>query len=93
MPIGVYDDEDLSFTNKEIQLEPQDMIYFATDGYVDQIGGPERKTYRSRYFKEQLLKISDKSLAEQKKILEKNINEWKGDIEQIDDILVMGIKV
>jgi len=93
MPIGISVRADQSFTNKEMLLERNDNIYLFTDGYVDQIGGPRRKTFRSKYFKELLLNIHEKKLGEQKNILEKTFEDWKGEIEQIDDILIMGIKV
>jgi len=93
MPIGIYDEEDQSFSYQEIQLDHHDSIYLFSDGYVDQIGGPRRKSFKSKYFKELLLNNHKKNLEEQKYILEKNIEEWRGEVEQIDDILVMGIKV
>ena len=93
MPIGIYEDEEKSFTSKEIQLEKNDIIYLFSDGYVDQLGGPKRKTFRSKYFKQLLIDIHDKPMKKQKEILEKNMEDWKGNIEQIDDVLVMGIKI
>jgi serine phosphatase RsbU (regulator of sigma subunit)/streptogramin lyase len=92
MPIGVYDDEINPFTSKEMQLEANDIIYMFSDGYVDQIGGPNRKTFRSRKFKQLLVEIHQKPLEEQKEILEREYEKWRGDIEQIDDIMVMGIR-
>lgn len=92
MPIGIYDDEELSFKNEELNFKENDIIYMFSDGYVDQLGGPNRKTFRSRYFKQLLVNIHQKPLLEQKTILEKKFEEWKRDIEQIDDILVMGIR-
>ena len=92
MPIGVYDDEENPFSNKELHFKEDDIIYLFSDGYVDQIGGPDRKTFRSRKFKQLLINIHQKPLPEQKKILEKEYEEWRRDIEQIDDIMVMGIR-
>ena len=92
MPIGIYDDALVSFTNNEVQIEEGDLIYLFSDGYVDQLGGPGRKTYRSRKFKQLLVDIHQKPLEEQKEILEKEHEKWRGDIEQIDDIMVMGIR-
>ncbi len=92
MPIGVYDDKEKSFSNKELHFKEDDIIYLFSDGYVDQIGGPNRKTFRSRKFKQLLINIHQKPLHEQKEILEKEYEEWKLDFEQIDDIMVMGIR-
>jgi len=93
MPIGIYDHEPLPFTNHEIPLERGDSIYMFSDGYVDQLGGPSRKTFRSKQFRQLLLDIQDHSMEEQKNILVENLESWSGDVEQIDDILVIGIKI
>jgi len=92
MPIGLYSDENTSFQNKELQFKENDIIYMFSDGYVDQLGGPNRKTFRSKNFKQLLLNIHQKPLEEQEAILEKEYEEWKRDMEQIDDIMVMGIR-
>ncbi len=93
MPIGIYEQETKPFTNNEIQLKKNDSIYMFSDGYVDQIGGPARKTFRSKYFKELLLDIQDKPMKVQKSVLVEKLEAWQGDVEQIDDILVVGIKI
>jgi serine phosphatase RsbU (regulator of sigma subunit) len=92
MPIGVHDDYENSFSNKELHFKEDDIIYLFSDGYVDQLGGPDRKTFRARKFKQLLINIHQKPLDEQKEILEKEYEEWRMDIEQIDDIIVMGIR-
>jgi serine phosphatase RsbU (regulator of sigma subunit) len=92
MPIGIYEGEKKSFCTKEMEVQENDIIYMFSDGYVDQIGGPEKKTFRSKQFRQLLLGIHDKPLNDQKNILEAKLHEWKRDFEQIDDILVMGIK-
>lgn len=93
LPIGIYDNTESSFSQKELIFKENDTIYMFSDGYLDQLGGPKRKTFRSKYFKELLIDIHHKPMQEQKILLEKKYDEWKGDIEQIDDILVMGIKM
>jgi serine phosphatase RsbU (regulator of sigma subunit) len=92
MPIGVHDDDKNSFSNTELHFKEDDIIYLFSDGYVSQIGGPNRKTFRSRKFKQLLINIHQKPMHEQKEILEKEYEEWRHDIEQIDDIMVMGIR-
>lgn len=93
MPIGIYNEEEVSFTNKELQFKENDIIYLFTDGYVDQIGGPHRKTFKSRKFKLLLKDIHQKPLKKQKSLLENEYEAWRSDIEQIDDIMIMGIKL
>ncbi|HPF93790.1 MAG TPA: SpoIIE family protein phosphatase, partial [Tenuifilaceae bacterium] len=73
-------------------LEPDDMIYMFTDGYADQFGGPEGKKYKFRRFRHLLLNVHKYPLDVQRKLLIGSINEWKGDMEQVDDILIIGIK-
>lgn len=80
------------FTSHKIKLYKDDMIYLFTDGYADQFGGPESKKYKFRRFRHTLLTIHKLSLESQKVYLEQAIEEWRGKIEQIDDILVIGIK-
>jgi serine phosphatase RsbU (regulator of sigma subunit) len=92
MPLGINDDRDTPFTNTEVEFRRNDIVYLFSDGYVDQIGGPDRKTFKSKRFKELLLSSSHLPLKKQKEVLETTLDEWKADIEQIDDILVIGIK-
>jgi serine phosphatase RsbU (regulator of sigma subunit) len=93
MPIGLYQDEEISFSNKDLIFNEGDLLYLFSDGYIDQFGGSDRKTFRSDNFKKILLKIKDLPLIEQKKYLIKQHEEWKGGIEQTDDILIVGIKL
>jgi len=92
MPIGVSYNQDKSFTNHIVKFEKNDTFYIFSDGFIDQFGGPRGKKFKSRPFKNLLLSIQDKSMEEQKEILYKNLMEWRGDIEQIDDILVIGFR-
>jgi serine phosphatase RsbU (regulator of sigma subunit) len=91
--IGSHTAETEEFTNHEMKCEPGDLIYLFTDGYADQFGGPSRKKYKSQKFKDFLLSIHRESLDDQKLMLDNEIETWKGGFEQIDDILVLGIKI
>jgi serine phosphatase RsbU (regulator of sigma subunit) len=93
MPIGIYEQESVPFTNHTLELKKGDSIYLFSDGYVDQLGGPLRKTFRVKKFRKLLVGIQDQSMDAQKQILLRNLKEWQGDVEQIDDILVMGIRI
>ncbi|MFH1319436.1 MAG: SpoIIE family protein phosphatase [Bacteroidota bacterium] len=92
-PIGGRTDINYNFTTHKIGLQKGDSIYIFTDGYIDQFGGSDNKKFMKRRFKDLLLSIQDKSMDEQKEILNKNFEDWKSDREQIDDILVIGIRV
>ncbi|MCK5067040.1 MAG: SpoIIE family protein phosphatase [Bacteroidales bacterium] len=93
MPIGIYEQEPVPFTNHTLELKKEDSIYLFSDGYVDQLGGPLRKTFRVKKFRKLLIGIQDQSMDAQKQILLTNLDEWQGEVEQIDDILVMGIRI
>ncbi|PID92555.1 MAG: hypothetical protein CSA96_02680 [Bacteroidetes bacterium] len=93
MPIGIYEQEATDFRLQKTKLNKGDQIYLFSDGYVDQLGGPDRKTFRAGRFRKVLSSMQTDSMAEQKKMLERHFLEWKGTIEQIDDVLVMGLKV
>lgn len=81
------------FTNQGYDLESGDLIYIFSDGYVDQFGGVKGKKFKPKQFRELLLNIHQKPLDEQSKILEETIIEWRGDIDQVDDICVIGVKI
>lgn len=93
MPVGYYQGSFKTFTNKEIQLEYGDVFYLFSDGFVDQKGGKDNKKFMSKKFKDLLLKIHKEPMREQKNILDKTITDWMGDHSQIDDILVLGVRV
>ncbi len=81
------------FTYYEMDLQKGDCIYTFSDGYSDQFGGPNRKRFKSVQLRELLLTISDKPMPEQRTILNEKFESWKGNIEQIDDVLVIGVRV
>jgi ligand-binding sensor domain-containing protein/serine phosphatase RsbU (regulator of sigma subunit) len=93
-PIGIFVGEELQqFKNHEWELQKDDCIYIFTDGYADQFGGPKGKKFKYKQFQDLLIANHKKPFEEQKIILEKTIEDWIGDLEQIDDILVIGIKI
>ncbi|MES2591512.1 MAG: tetratricopeptide repeat protein [Bacteroidota bacterium] len=81
------------FLNHKIKLEKGDCIYIFTDGFVDQKGGPENKKFFYRPFQKLLIDMHHLEMQEQELKLEKTISEWKGKKEQIDDILVIGVRI
>lgn len=82
-----------SFTLHEIDIKKGDIIYMFSDGYADQFGGQNGKKFSGKKFRELLLSIHEKSMYEQKNILEKTMENWMKKTEQIDDITIMGIRL
>ncbi|HXP48884.1 MAG TPA: tetratricopeptide repeat protein [Bacteroidia bacterium] len=92
-PIGKTDNPK-PFTTHTITFTPNTgLLYLFTDGYADQFGGPKGKKFKYKTLSDKLKAISDKPMAEQKQILEQTIQDWKGDLEQVDDILIIGIRL
>jgi len=82
-----------SFTLQTIPLEDGDCIYTFTDGYADQFGGPKGKKFRYKQFGQNLMNNSHLNFSVQKNILDATIDQWRGPLEQIDDILVIGVRI
>ncbi|TAL58527.1 MAG: hypothetical protein EPN85_11495 [Bacteroidetes bacterium] len=80
------------FSLKTLELKKGDSVYLFTDGFADQFGGPQRKKFKYRAFSELLLSLHDKSMEEQTNTLCVTIEKWMGELDQIDDILVIGLK-
>lgn len=87
-PIGSYSNH-VPFTTHSIQVEPADRIYLFSDGYSDQFGGPRGKKMMSKVFKQLLLKNASLNLTDQKELLTAHFYDWKGELEQIDDVCVV----
>ena len=92
MPIGIHLLKK-EFTSHTVKLKKDDRLYVFSDGYTDQFGGPIGKKYKTRPFYDLLLKIHNKDMEEQKTILEEEFNRWKGKLDQVDDILIFGIRI
>ncbi len=93
MPIGIYEKMDMAFTEKTFDAVLGDMIYSYSDGFQDQFGGPEGKKFMSKRLKELLASCASLPCTQQIEIIEKSFHEWKGDNPQIDDVLVIGVRV
>ncbi len=93
MPIGIHARDNQPFTNHAINLISGDAIYLFSDGYADQFGGPEGKKFKYKPFKDLLIKNNYLSMEEQKKVLDEMFLKWKGELPQVDDVVVIGIKV
>lgn len=100
MPIGISSRAGKPFKNNEIKVKKDDTFYLFSDGIIDQFGGENGKKFLSNHFQQLLLSIQDKIMYDQKEILENELNEWMGltgkysqKYDQVDDIIVMGIKI
>ena len=82
-----------TFKNHLIPIQKSDIIYIFSDGFADQFGGPDGKKYKYRRFRHLLLNLHQLPMEKQHEILENNVLEWRGEQEQVDDILVIGIKI
>lgn len=91
-PIGTYWEE-TAFTNHEIELKEGDTFYIFSDGILDQYGGNKRKKYKAVNFRKLLLSIQQKSMQEQKNIIQSTFDSWRGRYEQIDDVSVIGVRI
>ncbi|MCD6019098.1 MAG: protein serine/threonine phosphatase [Bacteroidetes bacterium] len=93
MPVGKHDKDYLSFTQHTFELRPGDCVYTLTDGFPDQFGGLKGKKFLYKTLKELLLSINHMSMHEQQQAIQSAFTNWKGDLEQVDDVLVIGIRV
>ncbi|HLP11149.1 MAG TPA: SpoIIE family protein phosphatase [Flavobacteriales bacterium] len=91
-PIGKFDYRK-PFTNNVIDIKKGDCIYLFSDGYADQFGGPNGKKFKYKTMQNLLQEIHDKPMEEQKHILNDEFEKWRGSLEQIDDVCVIGIRV
>lgn len=82
-----------AFTNHTLEIKEHDQVYVFSDGYADQFGGPHNKKFKSKAFKDLILENAEKPMKEQKKIFEKRFDDWKGEQDQVDDVVVIGITI
>ncbi|MCB9223837.1 MAG: tetratricopeptide repeat protein [Crocinitomicaceae bacterium] len=91
-PIGITH-EPKSFTAHSVQLKTNDRIFVFSDGFSDQFGGDQGKKFKTKAFKQLLLSIQHLDMEAQKKEIDRAFEEWKGDIEQLDDVCIIGVRV
>ena len=92
MPVG-YMENAVSFQTFTVTLQKGDTIYTFTDGFADQFGGEKGKKFKYSQLKNKLVNLSDKSLTDQKHILDSTFESWKGHLEQVDDVCVIGVRI
>jgi len=91
-PIGKFDNPEPYITHT-IELQQGDSIYIFSDGYIDQFGGEKGKKLKASAFRELLLKVNNLPLSEQKIVIDKAFEDWRGDNEQVDDVCVIGVRI
>lgn len=92
-PVGLHEGVSTSFTLQEVQLQKGDVIYSFTDGFADQFGGPRGKKFKYSQLKETLVRMAVESSDVQRQKLAVLFESWRGNLEQVDDVLVIGIRV
>jgi serine phosphatase RsbU (regulator of sigma subunit) len=93
MPVGVHERMEEPFTTNKFTMMKGDVFYILSDGYIDQFGGPQGKKFMTKQFKELILEIYQKPMDEQSRLLEQTLIDWRGEIEQVDDIIIIGIRI
>jgi tetratricopeptide (TPR) repeat protein len=93
-PVGAFIGEDIrTFSHQELPLQKGDMIYLFTDGYADQFGGEAGKKFKYKQLQKLLLEINSQSCGEQLRMTENVFESWRGKLEQVDDVLLIGIRI
>ncbi len=93
MPVGKHDRDTNLFTQNTIDLQKGDIVYAITDGFPDQFGGMKGKKFMYKKLKELLISVSPFAMQKQKEVLIDTLNNWKGDLEQVDDITIIGVRI
>ncbi|MHB8259081.1 MAG: tetratricopeptide repeat protein [Bacteroidia bacterium] len=93
MPVGKHDKQANSFTQQEITLQSGDVVYTLTDGFPDQFGGEKGKKFMSKNLRELLAANAHLSMPEQKELLDKTFTNWIGNLEQVDDVTIIGVRI
>lgn len=93
MPVGKYVGDQAGFKLRKLEVNKGDRIYIFTDGYADQFGGAKGKKFKYQHLQDVVKAFQDKNMKEQCDELGRMMTEWKGELEQIDDILVIGIEI
>jgi len=90
-PIGKFEKSE-PFQTSHVEVFSEDCIYIFSDGFADQFGGEKGKKFKSKNFKQLLISICNLPFDDQKKVINDTFKKWKGELEQLDDICIIGVK-
>jgi len=93
MPVGKHDKQNVSFTQQEVDLQTGDVVYTLTDGFPDQFGGEKGKKFMIKNLRELVTANSHLPMQKQKELLEQAFTTWVGNLEQVDDVTLIGVRV
>lgn len=93
MPIASHQRHDVSFTLQTLDLEKGDLVYAFTDGMPDQFGGPKGKKFMYKQLQELLVSLKNNTMETQKQKIEEAFGKWKGNLEQVDDVCIIGVRI
>jgi serine phosphatase RsbU (regulator of sigma subunit) len=93
MPVGKHTDHTDAFTKHTLQLKAGDLVYAFTDGFPDQFGGPKGKKFKYKQLEELLRTNASLATADQRTVLDRTFENWKGNLEQVDDVCIIGIRI
>ncbi|MEO8734335.1 MAG: SpoIIE family protein phosphatase, partial [Flavobacteriales bacterium] len=93
VPIGFHGGVAKAYDRHALQIEPGDRLYMSSDGFADQFGGPDGKKLKSSVLKRLLHSTGDLPMDEQGRALEAAFNDWRGEHDQVDDVLLIGLQV
>lgn len=90
-PIGNYDEPE-PYTTHSVELDQGDTFYIFSDGFIDQFGGQEGKKFKAVNFRKLIISIQSEPMDKQRQLIDEAFENWKGDLEQLDDVCVIGVR-
>ncbi|MCC7302024.1 MAG: tetratricopeptide repeat protein [Bacteroidia bacterium] len=92
MPLGKGEKDMIPFNQHFFSFLPGDSVYMFTDGIADQFGGPQGKKFKYKQLKEMIVEVNNLPMKEQKRVISARLNAWRGNLEQVDDITILGLR-
>jgi len=92
-PVGYFGEKEVPFKSHQLKIQKGDCVYIFSDGYADQFGGPKGKKFKYKQLRDLIFANCQLPMQEQKKILMETFESWKGNLEQVDDVCMVGIRI